>query len=269
MKRVSSVILSVALLFSLCACTGIPENGADTLPQSSYGTVQLLEEISDMEESSYRVGAGLLSTDFSMIGQILADKIEQEWDEFDRLSTEQRLLSSHAWGTVYIKADTWDECEDAIGFLVDNPLESFEWLNKTGYFGMESADPNHPVSHVEVTAHASRALSSLRITAGYCTENVRVTLTATLSANDDTYTIGSTDKGYVTYENNHASTGSGIPVLIMTPDVANNTGYYNGDYFSPTAYWVKDNVFYTLRASGEKTDRSEIQATLEQILEEL
>ena len=50
---------------------------------------------------------------------------------------------------------------------------------------------------------------------------------------------------------------------------SNNNDYYNGDYYDPTAYWVKDNVFYTLRVFGDDTNKEEIQATLERILREI
>ena len=52
----------------------------------------------------------------------------------------------------------------------------------------------------------------------------------------------------------------------MTVNGTNNIGYYNGDYFDSTAYWVKDNVFYALRVFGNETDKAEIQATLDKIL---
>ena len=182
----------------------------------------------------------------------------------------QRLTSSKLWGCVGIQTDTWNECEDAIGFTVYNPLESLDWLNKTGYFGMKSTDPNTPVKHIQVNANTAQAadkkLSEVNITAGYNNENIRITLTAVLSASAGTHTNGSVCDGYATYEENTVATGSGIPVLIVTTNETNNNGYYNGDYFDPTAYWVKDNVFYTLRVFGDETDKAEIQTTLDQIL---
>lgn len=274
MNRFSVIILSFALIFSLCACAKghedepvVPEEGTDIGPQVAYGTAQVLEEISAMEESSYRIGAGLPGSDFSTIGPFLSNKIEQEWNEFESMSDLQRIASSHLWGTIYLKTDTWAECEEAIGFRVNNPLEAFDWLNKTGYFGSERANPNYPVTHVHATAYAPKELSNLRITAGYNTEKVEVSLTTTLCATDGTYTDGNVYKGYVTYEQNNVTTSSGISVLIVTADVPNNTGYYIRDFFTLTAYWVKDNVFYTLRVGGDETDKTEIQATLERILE--
>ena len=44
---------------------------------------------------------------------------------------------------------------------------------------------------------------------------------------------------------------------------------YNGDYFDPTAYWVQDNVFYSLRVFGDEAEKAEIQAILERILEDV
>ena len=239
-------------------------------PQVSHSTVQVLEKISDTEESCYWVGATLPGTDFSSMGQILADKITQEWDTYDSMTREQRLASSKLWGVVGIQTDTWKECEEAIGFSLYNPLETIDWLNKTGYFGMESTNPGTQAKHIQVTANsaqaADRKLSEINVTAGYNTDSVRVTLTAILTADAGTYTTGSVCNGYATYEQNIVTTGSGVPVLIMTTNETNSTGYYDGDYFDPTAYWVKDNVFYILRVFGEEKDKTEIQAILDRIL---
>lgn len=237
------------------------------------GTVQVRERVSDNEESSYWVDAVLPGTDFSSIGQVLAEMIAQEWDTYDGMTKEQRLVSSNLWGMVGIQTNTWTESEEAIGFAVDNPLEALDWLDKTGYFGMENTDASTPTNHVQVLANTAqgidRKLSKINVTAGYSKGRVQVTLSATLSANSETYTTGSACSGYATYEENSATTGSGLPVLIVTTNETNNTGYYNGDYFDPTAYWVKDNVFYTLRVFGDEIDKTEIQAVLDRILAEI
>lgn len=276
-KKSLTIILSVigavvALVLVVCAVvigsrSGSKSGGIDE-PGRTVDTVQIIEKASDTEESSYRVGAALHGTDFSSVGQTLTDKIKKEWEDYDSMTREQQLLSSKLWGLVDIQADTWDECEEAIGIMVDNPLESLDWLNKTGYFGMDSTDPTTPLAHVQATAYAMRKLSQINITAGYNTGSVRVTITATLSANSEMFTAGSVCNGYATYEQNTADTSSGIPVLIVTADGTNNNGYYNGNCFDSTAYWVKDNVFYTLRVFGEDADQAEIQAALSRILEE-
>lgn len=241
--------------------------------QVTYGTVQVLEQITDTNESFYQIGVALPGTDFSSVGQMLKDKISQDWDTFDSMTGEQRLLSSRMWGIVNMQADTWDECEEAVGFTVHNPLETFEWINKAGYFGSESADPNNPAKHIQITANATntidRKIGEINITTGYNSGDVRITLTAILSANAETYTIGNVYNGYATYEQNTVNTGTGMPVLVVTTNETNSAGYYNGDYFDPTGYWVKDNVFYILRVFGNESDKDEIQTIFDRILDEI
>lgn len=240
---------------------------------SIYGTVQLLEETSGAEESSYRVGASLSGTDFSAISQSLADKITQEWETYNNMTTEQRLLSSKLWGLVSIQTDTWTECEEEIGVSVYNPLEELDWLEKVGHYGMASAVNDMSVKHVQATVNATQMtegkITDIHISAGYNYNNVRVTLTATLLADGGDHTTGSVCSGYATYEQNIVTTKAGVQVLVVTTDESNNTGYYSGDYYDPTAYWVRDSVFYILRVFGDETDKDEIQAILERLLGEI
>jgi len=266
------LVVVVLALILIGTCFGSTACDEDEI-QTAYPAVQLLETVSDNEESSYEVGALLSGTDFSCVGQILADKFEKEWNTYDSMTIEQRMLSSKLWGVVGLQTDTWAECEETIGFTIHNPLEDLGWLGKTGYFGMESANPDITVGHIQIIANATqgtdRELSEISATAGYNSGSARVTLTAVLSANTGTYTTGSICNGYATYEQNTVTTATGIPVLIVTTNETNNNGYYSGDYFDSTAYWVKDNVFYTLRVFGAEADKDEIQAVLERILEEI
>lgn len=246
--------------------------GADG-PTTTHCEVKLSDQVSDAQESSYKVSAFLPATDLSNPGQTLADKISNEWKTYDGMTQQQHLTSSHLWGVVYVNTETWNECEQAIGVTIDNPLESIDWINKTGYFGMESVDPSTPVTHVKATAYAThstdRNLGEISVTAGYNKGNMQITISATVSATAGTITTGGITRGYATFDHNTTATGSGAPVLIVTTNETNNLGYYNGDYFDPTAYWVKDNVFYTLRVFGDEVNQVEIQETLELILAEI
>jgi len=245
-------------------------------PQRVYSVVRLVNKESDKTESSYEVSANLPSTDFSSIGKTLEDKITAEWETYSGMTETQRLASSHLWGLVGIQTDTWAECEEATGITVDNPLEAMEWLTKTGYFGDESSDPTITVKHIQISANAAQTatnidgkLQQLSITAGYKTGTVKVTLSATLSSNVGAYTTGGVTNGYATFEEETLTTGSGIPVLVITADEENNNGYYNGDFYDPTAYWVKANVFYAVRVFGDEADKEDIREVLEKILEEM
>lgn len=275
MKRYSVLIAVAVFVLSLAGCTTAPSPGSTgkSRPVTNAADVQIIEMISGEKESSYRVEALLPTTDLSSVGQPLADKISQEWDEFDSMTKEQQRTSSKLWGVVDIQTDTWEDCEEAIGFTLYNTLETLDWLSKTGYFGMESVDSHAPTAHVQVTANASqtadRKPGEVSAIAGYKDDDVRITLAATVSSSTESFTTGSVYTGYATYEQNTVTTGSGTTVLIVTVNGTNNIGYYDGDYFDSTAYWVKDNVFYALRVFGNETDRAEIQATLDKILAEI
>ena len=275
MKRYSVLIAVAVFVLSLAGCTTAPSPGSTgkSRPVTNAADVQIIGMISGEKESSYQVEALLPTTDLSSVDQLLADKLSQEWDEFDSMTKEQQRTSSKLWGVVDIQTDTWDDCEEAIGFTLYNPLETLDWLNKTGYFGMEHADSQTPTAHVQATANASqtadRKLGEVSVIAGYKDGDVRITLTETVSSSTESFTIGSVYTGYATYEQDTVTTGSGIVVLIMTVNGTNNIGYYDGDYFDSTAYWVKDNVFYALRVFGNETDKAEIQATLDKLLAEI
>ena len=267
-----SVICAALVLCVFFALLFGGENGIDTLDETG-GTVQLTEKTSNTEESRYEVSAHLSSTDFSSIGQELKTKIAQEWETYSGMSEMQRLASSKLWGLVYIQADTWEECEKVIGIDVDNPLESIDWLYKINYFGRAHV-LSTPVKHIQITANSTltsdRSVSDMSITAGYNTDDngfgIGIMLSATLCADAGMHTTGSVSNGYATYDEDIVVTGSGIPVLIITTDEMNNNGYYNGDYFDPTAYWVQDNVFYSLRVFGDEAEKENIQSILDQIL---
>ena len=278
----SVVVAVIILVMALALCLGgasdndssISNIGGVDGPKTVYGGVMVNKTSSDDQESSYEVSAYLPGSDFSSLGQTLADKIEQEWKTYDGMTQEQRLTSSKLWGLVGIQVDSWDECEETLGFSVLNPIESIGWLNTTGHFGMESVDPNTEVKHILINANTmqsvtnfDRELSEITISSGYNSGKVKITLSATLCATPGSHTTGSVTNGYATYDQKTVSSGSGIPVLIVTTNESNNTGYYNGDYYDPTAYWVKDNVFYTLRVFGDEVDKDEIQAVLEHILQ--
>ena len=275
MKRYSVLIAVAVFVLSLAGCTTAPSPGSTgkSRPVTNAADVQIIEMISGEKESSYRVEALLPPTDLSSVGQPLADKISQEWDEFDSMTKEQQRTSSKLWGVVDIQTDTWDDCEEAIGFALYNPLETLDWLSKTGYFGMESVDSHAPTAHVQVTANtaqtADRKPGEVSAIAGYKDDDVRITLAATVSSSTESFSTGSVYTGYATYEQNTVTTGSGTTVLIVTVNGTNNIGYYDGDYFDSTAYWVKDNVFYALRVFGNETDKAEIQATLDKLLAEI
>ena len=237
-----------------------------------FQDVHFLGEISDSDESNYQIGVSIQGTDFSLIGTELSEMIARDWAKYDSMTQEEKMISSHAPGLVSLGFDNWNDCENALGFSITNPLESLDWLTRTGYFGDESSNPSMPVQFIHVNANSAqidRQLTDIHIDSGYRTENVHVTLNATLFAEAGEHTMGSAYNGYATFEHNTASTGSGIPVLTVVTNGTNNKSYYNESIYDVIAYWVQENVFYTLRVYGDKEYKDEVMATLERILLEI
>lgn len=265
---VSVVFVAVAavLIFVISNGNSSVSDASDVdRSQSAYSTVKVLEEKSGTEESSYRVGADLQGSDFSALGQTLTDKIRQEWNTYDGLDEMQRVASSKAWGYVGYQCDTWSECEEAIGMTVTNPLENSE--NIDGLVrSVNSGSDKH--IQVNVSTQSDRTPSRINIMAQYNIGSIRITLTASLSANSETYTSGGVYTGYADFKQNTAVTGSGIPVLTVTADGENNLDYYAEDYYDPTAYWVKDNVFYSVRVLGTDIQKERVMYVLDMILKE-
>ena len=237
------------------------------------GSVKVAGTSSAADESEFTLEVFLPKTNLSQPGQILTDKIAEDWERFDQMDQLDQHASSHIPGTVYINTDTWAACENAVGVAVANPLEHMDWLEKTGYFGMESVEPSVPATHVKATAYATqstaRKLSRVDIQSGYSSGNVRITLTATICAEDCTFTTGSITRGYATFTQEETTTGSGIPVIVVTTDKENNLGYYNDGWCEQEAYWVEGNLFYNLRVVGDQENPDEMKSTLQKLLCEL
>ena len=275
------VVVAAVIAIALCVGGGRADDGSGSSsgsvdePEITYTEVKLLEKKSDDVESKYVVGAQLNGNDFS-VGQELASKIEQEFEEYYALTEVQRMVSSDVWGLVRLYKDNWNECVSEIGLAVDNPLESMEWLNKSYDFDKSDVDSSKQGKHVEIQADASLSLHevgdkphTVRLTAGYGFGNLTISLNATLCAEDRLYQNGSVYNGYASFEEKVAATGSDIPVLIVTPDVSNNNGYYSEDYYGLTAYWARNDVFYTLYVHGDDADKGLIEEVLYRILAEI
>ena len=128
------------------------------------------------------------------------------------------------------------------------------------------------IPHIRTTASSQidgRKLNDIMIASGYTFEDIRITLTAVISSRGDTYTTGSTYSGMASFDHKTVYSGSGIPVLVVITEGLNNLNYYNGDYYFPIAYWVRDNVFYTLRVTGDKSEEKEIQELFDKIISEV
>jgi len=272
-KRPLPWVIALSLLVCLTTAGCLLTDPITVENDGDFSTgVSVVETSSKEDESKLTLQVSVRKTDLSKSNQLLADKIAASWAWYDSMTPAERLASSRIPGIFHIDIDPWLACEEVIGLKIDNPLENVDWITKTGYFGGESQNADFPVKHIKATVYAphrtERTLDRISITSGYCRENIRITLTAMVCADDRTFPIGSITKGYATYAQAEAFTVSGNSVLIITEDRANNLGYYNGDWYDQEACWVDGNVFYQLRVTGDKGDAQQVQALVQKLLAE-
>ena len=259
---VAAVLICVVV--AVCFLTNPEKNHHEELLQNDHfnGEVQITEEKSDSGESFYWLSAKVQRTKLTSLSKTMEYEIKREWDTYNSMSEEQRLASSHMWGTIYVETDTWEEIEEVLGVSIDNPLESVEWIHKTSYIGMERENLPHVHTTVYTTQSTDNKVDNACATAGYEMGDVRITLSTTISVNSEDITAGFSHSGDVTYVKTRCNTASGAPVLVVSTYEAEN-------FFDSNAYWVEGNVLYGLRVFGDTEDEEEIQSTLERLLEEI
>lgn len=218
----------------------------------------------DVQLSELHIKMWLPGTDFSRISGALQSQVDAQWRTYDAMTPWQRSLSSHVFGLVYWKGDTWEQCEEELGFTVKNPIGQIPWLTATDSYGGISTDPN--ATHIEMDIHATEAtdrqVGSVNITAGYRTEGVRVVLRAQLQKEKTLYGTGQARSGDVRYFYTHLQTASGLPVLLVTTQ-------HDGNYADMNAYWGDGNVFYTLHLVGGKGEDQQLREILVRILAQI
>ena len=89
-----------------------------------------------------------------MLAQDIYDALQEEWDSYDSLSTEQKMLSSHLPRAFYEDFSDWTACEEFLGMSVPNPLEETAWLDHGTYVGMPEGFQDAP--NVRVSLYGTR-----------------------------------------------------------------------------------------------------------------
>ena len=59
-----------------------------------------------------------------MLGQGICEALQADWDAWNALSEERKMISSHMPGHCYARFETLAECEEFLGFSIPNPLEN-------------------------------------------------------------------------------------------------------------------------------------------------
>lgn len=203
-------------------------------------------------------GPELISAD--MLAQTVYDALQEEWDSYNDLSTEHRMLFSRIPGTCYEDFSDWEACEEFLGMPVPNPLEDAAWLEQGTYAGMPEGFLDAP--HVKASLYGTREghVEWLSIQSGYRAREIRITLESMLYSDpaeekspDSGWSVELARQFYLTNVNDDSA--------VITED--------SGEQFvSRTAYLVQGHVLYRARVTGTPDQEGHIQETLEIVLSE-
>ena len=239
-----------------------------TLPiQEDYDTPKMLEKYGNAYTAAamelYRSwrnakkGPEPFSAD--MLSQGVYDALAQEWETYDQLSEEERLLSSHIPGSCYGDFEDWASCEEFLGLSILNPLEDSGWLEKGTYVGMPEGFRDAPGVRASWYGTQNGHVEWLSVQSGYRSGDLRITLDAMLYGDSS---IGKpTDSGWsVELERqSYLANQTGDTPLIVKEE--------GEQYVSLTAHFVQGYALYRLDVIGTPDVQEELQETLERALE--
>ena len=252
MKKLIALATTLIFILALVSCANSPSETADTteLKGMSYAQGQL--EV----ENEY------LKPIFpDSISQDVYNASQKEWDAWNQLSKENQMLSSHIPGWCHHDFDSWEECEEFLGFTIPNPLEDCSWLEKATYVAMPLGFRDAPNVTVSWYGTEDGHIEWIHVEAGYRDGKVRVMI-ATLLYGDPADTKSSDNGWSVELERQDYLAGLDSASLQITSDSTEN-------YYSKTAYQANGNVLYRFHIVGGPDEQAQVEDTLEQVINSL
>ena len=197
-----------------------------------------------------------------MLAQDVYDTLQEEWDAYDSLSAEQKLLSSSLPGACYEDFSDWAACEKFLGISLPNPLEEAAWLDRGTYVGMPEGFLDAPSVHASLYGTREGHVERICVQSGYRDGEIRVTLEAILYG-APTAGISTHSGGDVESEGRSCSValGDGDDTALVTENSGEGS-------VSRTACLARDYVLYRICVIGAPDVQDDVQETLEEVLSE-
>ncbi len=193
------------------------------------------------------------------LSQDVYNALENEWDSWNQISPEGKVLSSHVPGYCQRSFDDWAECETFIGFSIPNPLEECSWLEKATYVAMPIGFQDAPRVQASWYGTETDHVEWISVQAGYRDGQIRVMVDATVYG--DPADEEPSDSGW------SAELARQNYLANMHDTSLQITSCSTENYFSNVAYLVYDNVLYCLNIVGEPDARTQVESILEQVID--
>lgn len=196
--------------------------------------------------------------DSEILSQNIYDALQYEWETWEKLSPEQKMLSGHLPGHCRDDFSDWEECEKFFSISILNPLEDSSWLEKGTYVGMPAGFQDAPLVEASWYGTQDGHVEWISIQSGYYDKEIRIILNAMMygspaeeKSKDSGWSVELERQFYLEHQTD------GTPVI--TEDSGDRS-------ISRTAYFVKENVLYRVSAIGEPNTQDKVQETLERAL---
>lgn len=193
------------------------------------------------------------------LSQDVYDALQQEWDSWNMLSRESKMLSSHMPGYCKRSFDDWTECEAFLGLSIPNPLEECSWLEKATYAAMPIGFQDAPCVEASWYGTEDGHVEWILVEAGYRSGQVRVMLCAALYG--DPPDAKPSNSGWLVEleRQNYLADMDESPLQITS----NSTE----SHFSNVAYQAYGNVLYRFNIVGEPDAQTQVESTLKQVID--
>lgn len=260
-KLIFIMVAALACLLIICIAKGYSETRGQR-----YGAVTIIPDKPDSVSVGYRIVADLKSNRDEEFGRGLYSKLAENWAWWNAKDQMEQMFSSTMPGYCTVNPDTWEACEEEIGFALDNPLESCDWLEIADHMGI-SLDT--PVSigerkHTEITWHGSSGgdIFEVHVTSGYRYGEMRVTLKITVDRDEEgLYETGSYWNENVIFEIEDYTMKNKNTAQLVTVLGAQR-------YTATHAYFVQDGMLYSMQVTGSFGQEKEVREAMERILKE-
>ncbi len=257
MKKSILLVLVLTFILVLAGCTSRFNRTTDT---PEVEDIKLNERYSE-SSSNLKLEAEsdcLEPVPLDSISQDVYNALQNEWDSWNLLSTERKMFSSHTPGYCLRSFDSWGECEYFLGFTIPNALEDCSWLEKATYVAMPLGFQD--ASHVRASWYGTEDghVEWINVEADYRNGDIRVMINAALYGDlADTKPSGSEQSVNLERQSYMAN------IDIASSQITSNS---TENYFSNVAYQVNGNVLYRFNIVGEPDVQTQVENTLEQVI---
>ena len=201
-----------------------------------------------------------------------SDEVASAMEDVSQKMEEQDLYLNSSPGYWLRTFDRWADCEEFIGFPLNNPLEKSSLLETANYFAIaQDAETLNEESQrhcaVALQGNIKGELQHVTIDTGYLMGPIRIQMTVSLYPEGSGMEpgTGGSWNGKAEFEITSGVTGEGIPYTLVVSETP-ESDYYN-DFSSADAYFVLKNGLYTLDAVSPGRDSgADAKAALEELL---